>query len=93
MRAVNQVRGGSEKGRAQKSVRGRQELCAAESRLLETTGAGGHGATCKKTGRGQMDCKGTSPGEKAGVIPGSGVLKAAGCALPDLLDSDTCDPV
>ena len=35
------------KGLAQESVRGRQELCAAESRLLETfgeaTGAGGRG--------------------------------------------------
>ena len=40
-----------------------------------------------------MDWKGTSPGERAGAFPGSGVLKAAGCALLDLLDPNTCDSV
>lgn len=69
VRAVNQVRGGSEKkGRAQKSVRGRQELCAAESRLLETfgaaTGAGGQGATCKRLDAGKWTAREQVPARK-----------------------------
>lgn len=86
------------KGRTQESVRGRQELCAAAVQASGRIWSGdlrwAPGSRVQMTGRPADGQEGKERVERAGAFPGrSGALRAAGCAVCDLLDPGKFDPV